>query len=212
MCCCPMRQTQGPALLAADRILQAAVGREAGPRPSVNQPGWDMAGVAYVSLSFCVSSAQGHSLGLCPQVCALHLCWIMPQAPQQCLTLRWLPQGRFQVPAQRLPRLAMHLSTWLGLCIPHRSGVCLQTVLERLMQRYEETGTAYLNISLLRQMPSQLLNPGPAPSVAGDLQLVEDVSNEGQLQLYFQLPRGRTLQVVQYDQSMQAYLILEDPW
>ena len=80
------------------------------------------------------------------------------------------------------------------------------------MQRYEQTGTAYLNISLLRQMPSQLLNPGPAPSVAGDLQLVEDVSNEGQLQLYFQLQQGRTLQVVQYDDSMQAYSILEDPW
>ncbi len=80
------------------------------------------------------------------------------------------------------------------------------------MQRYEQTGTAYLNISLLRQMPSQLLNPGPAPSVAGDLQLMEDGSNQGQLQLYFQLQQGRTLQVVQYDDSMQAYAIIEDPW
>ena len=94
----------------------------------------------------------------------------------------------------------------------HLNPVCLQTVLDHLMQRYEETGTAYLNISLLRQMPSQLLNPGPAPSVAGDLQLVEDINNEGQLQLYFQLPQGRTLQVVQYDDSMQAYSIVEDPW
>ena len=178
------------------------MGLEVRPRRFVKLSGWDMhSSLCLPVILHDTSSGRlfaSFSLGLGAAPLLDHVSVERPPA---------LPDS-LMAGAGSLPRASAEAS----FPIPPQPGVCLQTVLDHLMQRYEETGTAYLNISLLRQMPSQLLNPGPAPSVAGDLQLVEDLNNEGQLQLYFQLPPGRTLQVVQYDDSMQAYSIVEDPW
>ena len=43
-------------------------------------------------------------------------------------------------------------------------------VVQQLMQQYATTGIAFLNLGKLKRVPGSLRNPGPNPSVAGDLQ------------------------------------------
>ena len=93
----------------------------------------------------------------------------------------------------------------------HSSNCCNQAVVQQLMQQYAATGTAFLNLAKLKQPPSSLLNPGPTPSLAGDLQTVEDISNQGQAQVYFTLKPGRLQQLVQYNRGMGQYEMLQQP-
>lgn len=74
----------------------------------------------------------------------------------------------------------------------------MQAIAQQLMQQYALSGTAFLNLAKLKQPPSSLQNPGPSPSLAGDLQIVEDISAQGLAQIYFTLKPGRTQQLVQY--------------
>jgi len=80
------------------------------------------------------------------------------------------------------------------------------------MQQYAATGSAYLNLATLKQPPSSLHSPGPNPSLAGDLQIVEDISTQGQAQIYFTLKPDRTQQLVQYNAAMGQYERLRQPW
>ena len=88
----------------------------------------------------------------------------------------------------------------------------MQAALQQLMQQYATTGTAFLDLAKLKQPPSSLLNPGPTPSLAGDLQTVEDISNYGQAQIYFTLKPGRSQQLVQYNSGTGQYEMLQQPW
>lgn len=88
----------------------------------------------------------------------------------------------------------------------------MQAVVQQLMQQYALCGTAYLNLAKLKQPPSSLQNPGPSPSLAGDLQIVEDISAQGLAQIYFTLKLGRTQQLVQYNAAMGQYEMLQQPW
>ena len=87
----------------------------------------------------------------------------------------------------------------------------MQAVVQQLMQQYAASGNAYLNLAKLKQPPSSLRNPGPNPSLAGDLQIVEDISSQGQSQVYFTLKPGRTQQLVHYNAAMSQYEMLQQP-
>lgn len=88
----------------------------------------------------------------------------------------------------------------------------MQAVVQQLMQQYAATGCAYLNLAKLKQPPSSLRSPGPNPSLVGDLQIVEDISAQGQAQIYFTLKPGHTQQLVQYNAAMGQYEMLQQPW
>ena len=88
----------------------------------------------------------------------------------------------------------------------------MQAVAQQLMQQYALSGTAFLNLAKLKQPPSSLQNPGPSPSLAGDLQIVEGISSQGLAQIYFTLKPGRTQQLVQYNAAVGQYEMLQQPW
>lgn len=87
----------------------------------------------------------------------------------------------------------------------------LQAVVQQLLQQYAASGVAYLTLAKLKQAPSSLLNPGPSPSLAGDLQIVEDMSSQGQAQIFFTLKPGRAQQLVQFNASKGQYEMLPQP-
>ena len=80
------------------------------------------------------------------------------------------------------------------------------------MQQYAMAGTAFLNLGKLKQPASSLRNPGPNPSLAGDLQIVEDINAQGQPQIYFTLKPGRAQQLVHYNAAIRQYEMLQPPW
>lgn len=80
------------------------------------------------------------------------------------------------------------------------------------MQQYAATGTAYLNLAKLKRVPDSLRDPGPSPSLAGDLQIVEDMSAQGQAQIYFTLKPGRSQQLMHFDAARGQYSMLQQPW
>lgn len=88
----------------------------------------------------------------------------------------------------------------------------LQAAAQQLVQQYAATGIAFLNLGKLKQPPSSLLNPGPTPSLAGDIQMVEDMTNQGRWQVYFTLKPDRLMQRVQYNVAMGQYEILQQQW
>ena len=88
----------------------------------------------------------------------------------------------------------------------------MQAAAQQLVQQYAVTGTAYLNLGKLKQPPSSLLSPGPTPSLAGDLQIVEDMTNQGQTQVYFTLKPDRLMQRVQYNPAVGQYEMLQQAW
>ena len=88
----------------------------------------------------------------------------------------------------------------------------MQAIVQQVMQQYALSGTAYLNLAKLKQPPISLHNPGPRPSLAGDLQVVEDISAQGLAQIYFTLKPGRMQQVVQYNAAVGQYEMLQQPW
>ena len=90
--------------------------------------------------------------------------------------------------------------------------IALQAVVQQLMQQYNATGSAYLNLAKLKQPPSSLQSPGPTPSLVGDLQVVEDISAQGQSQIYFTLKPDRAQQLVQYNAALGQYEVLQQPW
>lgn len=103
------------------------------------------------------------------------------------------------------------------LCTQHsRSLKCsqylVQAVVQQLMQQYAMTGTAFLNLGKLKRVPDSLRNPGPNPSLAGDLQIVEDTSAQGRAQIYFTLKPGRIQQLVQFNAASGQYQMLLQPW
>ena len=88
----------------------------------------------------------------------------------------------------------------------------VQALLQHLMQQYAATGTAFLNLAKLKRVPDSLRNPGPNPSLAGDLQIVEDISAQGHAQIYFTLKPGRMQQLRQFDAASGRYELLTQPW
>lgn len=88
----------------------------------------------------------------------------------------------------------------------------MQAVVRHLMQQYAVAGTAYLNLAKLKRVPDSLRNPGPNPSLAGDLQTVEDMSAQGQAQIYFTLKPGRAQQLMHFDAARGKYERLQQPW
>lgn len=80
------------------------------------------------------------------------------------------------------------------------------------MQQYTATGVAFLSLAKLKQAPASLRNPGPHASLAGDLQIVEDISSQGQAQIYFTLKPGRGQQLVQFNAAAGQYEMLQQPW
>ena len=91
-------------------------------------------------------------------------------------------------------------------------GCTMQAAVQQLMQQYTASGIAYLNLGKLKQPPSSLLRPGPSPSLAGDIQLVEDMTNQGRTQVYFTLKPDRLLQRVQHNPASGQYEMLQQPW
>lgn len=88
----------------------------------------------------------------------------------------------------------------------------MQAVVQHLMQQYAVTGTAFLNLAKLKRVPDSLRNPGSIPSLAGDLQIVEDMSAQGQAQIYFTLKPGRSQQLIHFDAAQGKYERLSQPW
>lgn len=88
----------------------------------------------------------------------------------------------------------------------------MQAVVQHLMQQYGMAGTAFLNLGKLKRVPDSLRNPGPNPSLAGDLQVVEDIPAQGQAQIYFTLKPGRRQQLMQFDAALGQYKMLLQPW
>ena len=88
----------------------------------------------------------------------------------------------------------------------------MQDMVQQLMQQYTATGIAFLNLAKLKQPPTSLLDPGPRASLAGDLQIVEDISSQGQVQIYFTLKPGRGQQLVQFNAAVGQYEMLQQPW
>ena len=75
------------------------------------------------------------------------------------------------------------------------------------------TGTAFLNLGKLKRVPDSLRNPGPNPSLAGDLQIVEDkLQVQGRAQVYFTLKPGRMQQLMQFDAASGRYEMMLQPW
>ena len=87
----------------------------------------------------------------------------------------------------------------------------MQAVIQHLMQQYATAGTAFLNLAKLKRVPDSLRNPGPDPSLAGDLQLVADTSAQGQAQIYFTLKPGRMQQLMQFNAARGQYEMLLQP-
>lgn len=88
----------------------------------------------------------------------------------------------------------------------------MQAVVQQLMQQYATTGIAFLNLGKLKRVPDSLRKPGPNPSLAGDLQIVEDISAQGRAQIYFTLKPGRVQQLMQFDAASGQYEMLLQPW
>ena len=90
--------------------------------------------------------------------------------------------------------------------------VTMQAAVQQLVQQYAATGTAFLNLGKLKQPPSSLLHPGPTPSLAGDIQVVEDMTNQGQMQVYFTLKPDRLMQRVHFNGATGQYEMLQQQW
>ena len=90
--------------------------------------------------------------------------------------------------------------------------IAMQAAVQQLVQQYAATGTAFLNLGKLKQPPSSLSNPGPTPSPAGDIQIVEDITNQGPLQVYFTLKPDRLMQRVHFNAALGQYELLQQQW